>query len=127
MLRNILSAPGEAASTVGLIGIAVVTPIMIEERFGALVPISSGWHWLFSWVAGFCGAVGIAQFGAMLLDWRRARLWVARGAVVASTLMLAAYIPVRFYGVSTLAVVLATVNTLSAVRWELRAYEQARE
>ena len=127
MLRNIISAPGEAASTVGLIGIAVVTPIMIEERFGALVPISPSWHWLFSWVAGFCGAVGLAQLCAMFMDWRRARLWVARGACVAAGMLFAVYLSVRFFGVSTLAVVLATVNVLTAVRWELRAYEQARE
>lgn len=128
MLRNCITFPGEAASSLGLIGIAFATPLMIEERFGMqLIPIPTGRHWIFTMVAGVCLAIGIAQAGAMILDWRRARLWCARAAVLASCAPLSVYVPIGFLGSAVAAVMLITINALSATRWELRAYEKARE
>lgn len=127
MLRHLVTNPGEAGSSVGLIGIAVATPFMVSRDPGAVAPVSDPYHLTFGIVAGLCFAVGIAQLWAVFSDWRKARLWVARSAVTASCFLLALYTTISFYGVAVLALTLVVSNTLSAVRWELRAYERNRE
>lgn len=127
MLGYLVANPGEAGSSVGLIGIALATPFMVSRDLGAVAPVSPSYHLTFGIVAGLCFAVGLAQLWAVLSDWRRARLWVARAAVAAASFLLALYVSVQFYGVAVLALSLVASNTLAAVRWELRAYERNRE
>lgn len=127
MLSNVLSTPGEVASSVGLIGIGIVTPMMVEAHLGSIVVVAPRWHWAFSWTAGFCAAIGIAQFVSLLLAWPEARLWLARFSLVACGLLFAVYVPARFYGMSVLTLMLATINILAAASGELRAHERARE
>jgi hypothetical protein len=127
MVRNLVANPGETGSCIGLIGIALTTPFIVSRDLGAVAPVRDSYHLTFGLVAGLCFAVGVAQLWAVFSDWRKARLWIARAAVAAASFLLALYTSVMFYGVAVLALSLVASNTLSAVRWELRAYERNRE
>lgn len=121
MLRHLIAYPGEAGSGLMLFALGIASPMMVEPH---LVTIEPHWHWIFSWVGGYCAAAGICQFAAVLLDWRRGRLWMARFAVTAAALLIGAFTTVRFVGVAVSAFCLLFINILSAMRWELRAYDQ---
>lgn len=125
MAKKLLIYPGEFASAVGLMLMSLATPFLIERIPGSLViasPVPEPVHWLFSWVAGFCGCASMVQIGALWQSgtWPGARLWSCRLAMIASLMLLCVYAPIRFYGSSVAALVLLIVNALSTIGWEAR-------